>query len=426
MPSPLPPAPVPASHGRSPWLLLAVLTGFNVLNFVDRQLIAALAPLLITDLGLTRADIGLLAGFAFVAVYTVVGMGMGLAADRWSRRLIIGAGLALWSGMTALSGAARSFAGLAAPRLFVGIGEAALAPAAMSLLADSFPPRRQGIASSVYYIGLPIGTAVSLIAAGWAAPRFGWRACFVALGVLGLLSTGLLALVREPARGARAEPSAPKPTAGAIVRDLAAALRARPSMLWLMAGGAALAYASASAMLGVTWLVQERGYPYSRAAFSAGLVAVSAGLAGNLAGGWFSDWCHARWVGGRAWSLAIMTAVSAPFSLAFYTLPPGSPAFHVCWFVSSASTVAYFGPVYAAVQEQAPSHARASAVAVAILVMNLAGVGPGPWITGLIGDAASLTQGLILSVAVSATAVVPFAVAARLTTACRGAAGPSA
>jgi type IV secretory pathway TrbL component len=87
--------------------------------------------------------------------------------------------------------------------------------------------------------------------------------------------------------------------------------------------------------------------------------------------------------------------------------------------------VAYFGPVYVAVQEQAPSHARASAVAVALLVMNLAGVGPGPWITGVIGDAASLTQGLLVSVAVSLTAVVPFVAAARLTAGRRGVAGPS-
>jgi MFS family permease len=418
--------PVSESPARGAWPLLAVLTGFNLLNFVDRQLIAALAPLLKPDLGLTRADIGLLAGFAFVAIYTVVGLVMGLAADRWSRRLIIALGLALWSAMTAASGAARSFGGLALPRLFVGVGEAALAPAAMSLIADMFPARRRGMASSVYYIGLPLGTAGSLIAAGWAGPRFGWRACFFALGAIGLAATTLLAFVREPARVSAHTRTDLSPTLGRIVSDLSAALRARPAMLWLMLGGAGLAYASASAMLGVTWLVQERGFPYARAAYVSGLVAVAAGFAGTLAGGWFSDWCHARWAGGRAWSLAIMAAAFAPFSLAFYTLTPASPLFYVCWFVSSASTVAYFGPVYTAVQELAPDHARASAVAVGLLVLNLAGVGPGPWITGLIGDAISLTQGLVVSVAVSATAVVPFVVAARLTPGRRGAAAPSA
>ncbi len=420
------PTTATAPPARAQWLSLAVLTGFNVLNFVDRQLIAALAPLLMADLGLTRADIGLLAGFAFVVIYTLVGIGTGVAADRWPRRVIIGAGLALWSAMTALSGAARSFAGLAAPRLFVGIGEAALAPAAMSLLADTFPARRMGMASSLYYAGLPIGTAVSLIAAGWAGPRFGWRACFVALGVIGLAVTSLLVFVHEPPRAPAPGRPAPRPSMGAIVRDLATALRATPSMLWLMAGGACLAYASASAMHGVTWLVQEREFPYARAAFTSGVVAVTAGLAGNLAGGWLSDWCRARWAGGRAWSLAIMAALFAPFSLAFYTLPPTSPVFYICWFVSSASTVAYFGPVYTAVQELAPAHARASAVAVALLVMNLAGVGPGPWITGLIGDSANLTRGLVLSVAVSAASVVPFSVAAVLMAGRRAAASPSA
>jgi len=409
-----PPRPADAAVPRHAWVLLALLALFNVLNFVDRQLIAALAPLLIDELGLTRADVGLLAGFAFVVIYTVAGMGMGLAADRWSRRLIIGVGLTLWSAMTAVSGAARSFAGLAVPRLFVGIGEAALAPAAMSLLADTFPARRLGMASSIYYTGLPIGTAVSLIAAGWAAPRFGWRTCFYALGALGIAATALLALIREPARATRNGTPAAAASAGVLVTDLIAALRARPAMILLMVGGAALAYASASAMHGVTWLVQERGFPYARAAFSAGLMAVAAGLTGNVIGGWFSDWCRARWAGGRAWSLAIMTAAFAPFSAAFYTMEPGSAAFYTCWFVSSASTVAYFGPTYAAVQELAPAHLRASAVAVALLVMNLAGVGPGPWVTGLIGDRASLGLGLLVSTAVTCAGIVPFALAARL------------
>jgi MFS family permease len=396
------------------WVLLALLTLFNVLNFVDRQLIAALAPLLIEELGLTRADIGLLAGFAFVVIYTVAGMGMGLAADRWPRPVIIAAGLALWSAMTAVSGAARSFAGLAVPRLFVGIGEAALAPAAMSLLADAFPARRLGMASSVYYTGLPIGTAVSLIAAGWVAPRYGWRACFYVLGVAGIVATALLAFVREPARAIPAGRSRPDAVPlRTIVTDLARALRARPSMVLLMAGGATLAYASAAAMHGVTWLVQERGFPYAQAAFSAGIMAVLAGLTGNLLGGWFSDWCQARWAGGRAWSLALMAAACAPFSAAFYTMSPGSAGFYVCWFVSSASTVAYFGPVYAAVQELAPPHARASAVAVALLVMNLGGVGPGPWITGLIGDRESLSLGLLVSTGVTCVGIVPFGLAAR-------------
>ena len=417
----MPTSPGPDRVPAAAWALLAVLTALNVLNFVDRQLIASLAPLIIDDLGLTRAEIGLLIGFAFVAFYTVVGVGFGVLADRWPRRVLIAAGLAVWSAMTALSGAARNLAGLAGPRLFVGIGEATLTPAALSMLGDAFPPKRLGLASSLYYAGLPLGTALSLTVAGWMAPRFGWRACFYALGAVGLLAVGLLWLVREPARRRPEDPARPAgegsasvavQPVGRLVLDVARALVTRPSLALIMAGGAALAYGSAAAMHGVTWLVDERGFSYARATFVSGAMAIGSGLAGNLAGGVFADWCQRRWRRGRVWSLVAMTLACAPFSAGFFLLPPTSPAFYVCWFVSAASTVAYFGPVFAAVQERAPSHVRSSAVGLTLLVINLGGVGPGPWITGAIGDRLSLTAGLLVSVAVAVAGAGLFALAA--------------
>jgi MFS family permease len=414
--------PEPPASDRVPasaWRLLAILTAFNVLNFVDRQLIPSLAPLIIADLGLTRADLGLLIGFTFVLFYTLVGMVLGVAADRWSRRWLIAGGLALWSAMTAVSGSARSLAGLAVPRVLLGVGEATLTPAALSMLGDAFPPRRLGFASGMYYAGLPIGTALSLALAGWIAPRFGWRACFYVLGGLGLLAVGLLAFVREPQRGgatAASGAAAAPATMGALARDLWRALAGRPALLLAMAGGAALAYASAAALHGVTWLVQERGFDFTRAVFFAGAMTVTSGFAGNLCGGWFADWCQKRWAGGRLISLMLMTVFFAPFGAGFFLLPAGTAAFHVCWFFSAASTVAYFGPVFAVIQDLAPAHLRSSVVAFGLLTMNLLGVGPGPWITGLIGDRVSLTAGLLASVAVSLAAVLLFALAWRAVT----------
>ena len=201
-----PPTPATPADAvpRSAWVLLGMMTALNVLNFVDRQLISSLAPLLIADLGLSRSQIGLLVGFAFVVFYTLVGMVLGVASDRWPRRAIIAWGLGLWSIMTAVSGAARSFVHLALPRVLVGVGEATLTPAALSMLGDAFPARRLGLATGIYYAGLPIGTALSLGVAGWVAPRFGWRVCFYAFGLVGLAAVGLLATVREPARRAAA------------------------------------------------------------------------------------------------------------------------------------------------------------------------------------------------------------------------------
>jgi MFS family permease len=413
-----PPTPATPADAvpRSAWVLLGMMTALNVLNFVDRQLISSLAPLLMADLGLSRSQIGLLVGFAFVVFYTLVGMVLGVASDRWPRRAIIAWGLGLWSIMTFASGAARSFVQLALPRVLVGVGEATLTPAALSMLGDAFPPRRLGLATGIYYAGLPIGTALSLGVAGWVAPRFGWRVCFYAFGLIGLGVVGLLFMVREPARrAAAAAHAASAPSMGSIVRDLRGALAARPALGLLMLGGAALAYGSASALHGITWLVQERGFPFATAAYTHGLMAVTSGLLGNLAGGWVADWCARRWRGGRSWSLVLITFFFAPFSAAFFLLPASSPLFYVCWFFFTASTVAYFGPVFSAVQELAPGHIRSSTVAFCLLVMNIVGVGPGPWITGMIGDRVSLTMGLLSSVGVSTLSVVAFAAAARRT-----------
>ena len=134
----------------SAWRLLLFLTALNVLNFVDRWLIASLGPLLIDDLGLTKTQIGLLAGFGFAFFYALMGIFLGLVADRWRRIPLVAIGVTLWSAMTALSGVARSFVQLALPRIFVGVGEATLTPSALAMLGDALPRRRLGMATGVY------------------------------------------------------------------------------------------------------------------------------------------------------------------------------------------------------------------------------------------------------------------------------------
>jgi MFS family permease len=393
------------------WGLLAVLTLLNVLNFVDRQLIAALAPLLIADLGLSRAEIGLLAGFGFVFFYSFVGLFLGIAADRWRRMPLVAAGVALWSATTALSGLARGFLGLALPRLFVGVGEATLTPAALAMLDDVFPRRRLALATGIYYAAIPLGAAAGLAASGFVAPRWGWRACFLVLGLAGLAAAALLPLRREPPRrgGARLA----RPSVRALAADLARALGRRPELALVLLGGALLCYGAASALHVVTWLVQERGFGYARAAYAAAVVAVAAGLAGNYAGGAFGDWCGRPRAHGHLFSLVPMTAFFAPASALFYLAAPDTPLFWLLWFVAAAGTSAWFGPLFAAIQELSPTHTRSSTVAVALLVLNLLGVGPGPLVTGLIGDQRSLTAGLLSSLVVVALALVPFGLALR-------------
>lgn len=416
--SPMPIAPDDVASERvsgTAWRLLAFLTTLNVLNFVDRMLIASLAPLLIAELGLSKAQIGLLAGFGFVFFYTFVGLFLGLAADRWRRIPLVAAGLAVWSGMTALSGMARSFLQLALPRIFVGVGEATLTPAALSMLGDVFPGSRLAMATGVYYAGIPLGAGASLIAASYLAPRFGWRACFFILGVLGLLASAAMLLFREPERRGAGAAAAPRerPSLGQLVRDLAVSLKGRRQLVLTLLGGSLLCYGAGAALHAVTWLVQERGYAYPRAALLAGVIGVSAGFLGNLAGGTFGDWCARRRPNGHLWALIPMTLFFVPVGLLFYALTPGTPLFYACWFITSAGTSAWFGPLFAAIQELSPAHTRASTVAFALLILNLLGVGPGPLITGMIGDARGLSVGLLVSLGVVAMAIVPFALAAR-------------
>jgi len=166
-------------------------------------------------------------------------------------------------------------------------------------------------------------------------------------------------------------------------------------------------------MLSLTWLVEDRGYPFARAAMLAGVMAVAAGILGNLAGGMFADWCSSRFRNGRLWSLAAMTAFFTPIGLVFYSLAPGTPIFFLCWFLTSAATSVWFGPLFAAIQELSPTHTRSTMIAFALLCINLLGVGPGPLITGMIGDAHGLTLGLLSSLGVVALAVPAFAIAAR-------------
>ncbi|HEY5609926.1 MAG TPA: MFS transporter, partial [Thermoanaerobaculia bacterium] len=208
---------------RAAWTLLLFLTALNILNFVDRMLIASLAPLLIKELGLSRAQIGILTGFGFVFFYTLVGLFLGMAADRFRRLPLIGAGLALWSAMTALSGWARNFVQLAIPRIFVGVGEATLTPASISMLGDAFPRRRLGLAVGVYYAGIPLGLAIAHISSSFIAPRYGWRVSFFALGIIGLVATAGLGLLREPVRRGTATVVA-RPAMRDLMRDLMRAL----------------------------------------------------------------------------------------------------------------------------------------------------------------------------------------------------------
>ena len=393
---------------RDAWRLVAALASLNVLSYVDRQLLAALAPLLMADLGLSRAQIGLLLGVSFIGVFAIGMIVTGAAADRYSRPRLMASGLGVWSAATALTGTASGFGALAGWRAIVGVGEAALAPSALAMLGDVLPPARLGLANGVFYAGIPVGFACSFALAGWLAPWLGWRACFVVLGVAGLAGVGLVWRMADPPRRVSADSAG----GGSAVARLRRALRDEPTLGLVVLGGAALAYTSAASQLGITWLVQERGFAYPRAAWLSAVVIATTGLAGSVAIGALTDRARRFGPASRLRAFVAIGVVSLLLAAGFYTLPSTSPLFFACWLGTQAWLLGWFGPVLAAVQELAGPESRATVIGFCLLTMNLLGVATGPWITGLIGDRASLTRGLLVSLGVGAVGLILLAIAA--------------
>ena len=151
------------SISMNPYRLLFFLTVLNLLNITDRQLIASFANYIVPELELTGWQFGLLTSLAFIFFYSIMGLFMGALADRVNRSKLIAFGVVLWSVFTMASGAAKGFITLALPRMFIGVGESIITPTSMSLLGDAFPPKRMGFAAGFYYLGVPLGVAISLL-----------------------------------------------------------------------------------------------------------------------------------------------------------------------------------------------------------------------------------------------------------------------
>ena len=298
--------------------LLFFLTLLNLLNFVDRQLIASFANFIKPELGLTNAEFGFLTTIPFIIFYSIAGLFMGVLADMVNRPKLIAFGVVLWSVFTALTGAAKGFISMAFPRIFIGVGESILTPTSMSLLSDSFPSKKMGFAAGFYYMGVPIGVGVSLLIAGYLGESLGWRNCFYLLGGIGLL-LGLITLLfkdrpRKNTSDPEEKPQLSKDTTLKIVRTLFQALKASSALRFTILAGVFYHIVLGASGFEQLWLVEERGFDKSEIAQIVGWIGVFAGLSGNLIGGILSDWWQENTNQGRPMFL---------FWLALITLPIG-------------------------------------------------------------------------------------------------------
>jgi MFS family permease len=323
--------------------------------------------------------------------YAVFGLFAGSLADRTHRPRLIAAGLALWSGLTAVTGAATSFVHAALARLCVGVGESLLTPAAMSMLSDTLPQHRRSLGASIYYLGVPLGVGGSFLFAAAFGPLLGWRGTFALLGAVGVLGALAMRWMRDPPRGALdatdMSPEAQRIGACAeSARGRARALRASAVRGRTLAGGAAAVVAQGAAIPDVVWWVRERGYGEAQSQRIIGVLFLVGGIVGSLAGGFGAEWFRKRFAGGRLLFLACAYAAILPLALIYRFVEPGTPVFYALAFVFNASFMISYGATFPTVQETVPIKLRGASVAMLILCNNLIGQALGAACAGYLAD----------------------------------------
>ena len=377
---------------RVAYVSLGMLIAVNVMSQLDRQIMSVLIEPIRTDLGLTDTDMGIIVGAAFVVFYTIAGFPLGRLADRANRRNVIVAVLSFWSMMTAACGLARGYWTLFAARVGVGIGEAGCAPAAQSILADSFPPERVGRALSSYQMAIPIGIFVGLAGGGWLSDHFEWRQVFIMVGLPGLLVAAIaFFVIREPERS----PAAQVEPMGTVVRELLATPTIRQHFLALSIQTMTLA---ATATFNFPFMQRVHGLSGAEAGLVIGLVTGIAGAAGTYLGGSLGDRLarsDPRW---RIGCLGVGAVASIPFTVTAY-LTDNVVLSIVGLTLGVIGSYMYAGAGHAVAQSLVGDRRRATAAATALFFMNLFGYGGGPAVSGLMSDAFGGEEGIRYSLA---------------------------
>ena len=397
--SPLPAWPRPSRA----WYAVAILFLAYAFSFVDRTILSLLVGPIRHDLSISDTQVSLLHGFAFAIFYTLLGVPIARLADRGSRRAIIAISAVAWSFACAACGFARSFWQLFVGRIGVGVGEAGLSPAAYSMLADLFPPRRLGLAMSAYTSAIYIGAGLSLIIGGavveaashsavahWPLLRtlHAWQITFIMVAIPGLLLGGLMWTVREPRRRVRPQPQADLPPASATLKQTFAHLRdhGRAYAGYILGFTLISVIYNVAVAWGPTFLIRCLGLSTPQAGYLLGTIILVSGVGGVLLGGLLADGLRAR---GRFDATVLVGLVSvagaAPCgALAFQMTHQGQ--FVLLFGMMLFSTSMAFGAAAAGIQALTPNRMRAQGSALYLFTLNILAVGLGPTSAALITD----------------------------------------
>jgi MFS family permease len=393
------------------WYVALLLTLTQIVSYMDRFLPSLLVQPIKRDLGLTDFQIGLLLGPAFVLFYITLGIPIGWLADRFSRKTILAAGIAIWCLMTALGATARSFLFLFATRLGVGIGEASVAPASISVIGDYFPREKRARAISLFMSGTFLGAGSAFLFFGplvhsilampplnlpFLGPVQSWRLCFLLIGIPGLALALIMLTVREPIRldtvGIEAKASL-KDASLFIIRRWKA-------FGTLFVASACNLTMGALAFWNVTLFKRNWGWDVGEVGEAVGLILFTAGPLGTLLGIWLTNRAAAR--GRRDATLRALflgLVIGLPAYVAFPQMPTASAGLAVLFLAHIGQAMATAaGP--ATLIMLTPGETRAQVTAIYYLVISITSQLLGPPLVGLMtdgfGDPAALRYAISL------------------------------
>ena len=377
------PLTAPKISGRA-WVL-AVLTLTYMFNHVDRQILVILIEPIKAELGIGDTQVGLLSGLAFAAFYATLGIPVAMWADRGNRRNIIALALALWSGMTAISGLAQNFWQLLLARMGVGVGEAGGTPPATSMIADLYPPQERATALGIYTGGIGLGIMAGFALGGYVYELWGWRAAFFAAGIPGLILALIVRFgIPEPVRGLadQRRDDSPAPSISETLKFIFS----QTSYLWLMAG-CLLICISANAFLVFTSSHLQRTYGLSpgQVSLPLGVLIGGVGSIGAIVLGRVCDTLSKRDMRWRPLIIAACAGIALPFAWMFLRAPTVELAY--AWnLVPSFIGLVYASVAYTASQELVKLRMRSFASAFMLFCLTLIGIGFGPVIAGALSD----------------------------------------
>jgi MFS family permease len=384
------------------WYVVFVLMVCYTLSFIDRQILGMLVDPIKRDFEISDTGVGLLQGLAFVAFYTFMGLPVGWVVDRYSRRTIIAVGVFFWSLMTALCAVAGNFWSLFAARMGVGVGEATLAPSAMSMTSDYFPKEKLGGALSVYAMGIFVGSGIAQIVGGAVTQRVAgiptvtlpvlgeiasWRLTFLIVGLPGLLVGLLVYTVREPLRRnllRKADGQSSQLSLRETLREFGLRWRSVVGICVALSAQAACNYAIFA--WAPTYFQRVHKLERATIGLTLGVMTLTAGILGTYAGG---KLCN-RWVRQGIYEAPLKVGVvGAVWAGVFFGLAMSMP--DLTWLLALMVPAQFFlalpvGSSYASLQLIFPNQLRGQVAALLVFTISLGGQSLGPLLPGILND----------------------------------------